>query len=101
MELFAKCSHPQAEAARAAGIYPYFHELESRQAPEVVMEGKPSEIFSRADELLSLGLDIPVTAKCARILQSRGIKIGTDFTCDDFVKQVLALRGKGGERDDE
>ena len=40
MELFAKCSHPQAEAARAAGIYPYFHELESRQAPEVVMEGK-------------------------------------------------------------
>lgn len=31
---------PQAEAARAAGIYPYFHELESRQAPEVVMEGK-------------------------------------------------------------
>ena len=70
-------------------------------AGKVVMEGKPSEIFSRADELLSLGLDIPVTAKCARILQSRGIKIGTDFTCDDFVKQVLALRGKGGERDDE
>ena len=27
------------DAARKEGIYPYFHELQSRQAPEVVMEG--------------------------------------------------------------
>lgn len=67
-------------------------------AGKVVMEGKPSEIFSRSEELLSLGLDIPVTAKCARILRQRGYVLDTDFTCDDFVEKVLALYGKGGER---
>lgn len=67
-------------------------------AGKVVMEGKPSEIFSRSEELLSLGLDIPVTAKCARILREKGYDIDTDFTCDDFVEKVLTLYGKGGER---
>ena len=67
-------------------------------AGKVVMEGKPSEIFSRSEELLSLGLDIPVTAKCARILKEKGYAIDTDFTCDDFVEKVLTLYGKGGER---
>lgn len=67
-------------------------------AGKVVMEGKPSEIFSRSEELLSLGLDIPVTAKCARILKEKGYAIDTDFTCNDFVEKVLTLYGKGGER---
>ena len=58
---------------------------------KVVMEDTPAEIFKRADELLALGLDIPVTAKAARLLKERGIEIETDFTCDDFIKKVLAL----------
>ena len=62
------------------------------------MEGKPSEIFSRSEELLSLGLDIPVTAKCAQLLRERGLFLNTDFTCDDFVKKVLALREKEAHR---
>ncbi|MBR6007333.1 MAG: pyridoxal phosphate-dependent aminotransferase family protein, partial [Clostridia bacterium] len=40
MDLFDKCKHELVDSAIAAGIYPYFHELESRQGPEVVMEGK-------------------------------------------------------------
>ena len=40
MDLFSKCHNPIVEEARAKDIYPYFHELESMQAPEVVMEGK-------------------------------------------------------------
>ena len=41
MDIFAKCFEPsQADEARAAGIYPYFHALESRQDTEVMMEGK-------------------------------------------------------------
>lgn len=63
-------------------------------AGKVVMCGTPAEIFSRSDELISLGLDIPVTAKCANILKQHGYVVDTDFTCDDFVKKVLALRGK-------
>ena len=39
MDLFAKYKNPLLEMARKDGIYPYFHELQSRQAPEVVMEG--------------------------------------------------------------
>ncbi len=40
-DLFAKCErYTLANEYRAKGIYPYFHALESRQAPEVMMEGK-------------------------------------------------------------
>ena len=39
MDLFAKYKNPLLDMARKDGIYPYFHELQSRQAPEVVMEG--------------------------------------------------------------
>jgi len=41
MELFQKCyNYKTVENAKAAGIYPYFHELQSRQDATVVMEGK-------------------------------------------------------------
>ena len=40
-DIFAKCGkYTLANEFRAMGIYPYFHALESRQAPEVMMEGK-------------------------------------------------------------
>jgi len=42
MDLFDKCKNSQTELAdqtMAAGIYPFFHTLETKQAPEVVMEG--------------------------------------------------------------
>ena len=59
------------------------------------MEGKPAEIFRRGEELLSLGLDVPTTARCAMLLKERGIRIDTDFTCDDFAEKVLALYAEG------
>ncbi|HWQ06820.1 MAG TPA: aminotransferase class I/II-fold pyridoxal phosphate-dependent enzyme [Feifaniaceae bacterium] len=41
MDLFEKCQRFTAvKEAREAGIYPYFHALESRQDVEVIMEGK-------------------------------------------------------------
>ena len=41
MDLFEKCSRMTAvKETREAGIYPYFHALESRQDVEVMMEGK-------------------------------------------------------------
>lgn len=41
MDIFEKCKNfTAANDARALGIYPYFHALESRQDAEVVMEGK-------------------------------------------------------------
>ena len=39
MDLFEKCDHFETlKYVRKLGIYPYFHELESRQAPIVQME---------------------------------------------------------------
>ena len=63
---------------------------------KVVMEGTPAEIFRRSDELFALGLDVPVTARCALLLRQKGIDIETDFTCDDFAGKVLALWRKEG-----
>ena len=41
MDIFEKCYKPQLQdELRENDIYPYFHYLETRQAPEVVMEGK-------------------------------------------------------------
>ena len=41
MDLFKKCEQTEwIEQVKRGGIYPYFHRLESRQGPEVVMEGK-------------------------------------------------------------
>lgn len=40
MDLFQKCyEYTTAKEAIAAGIYPYFHYLESGQDTEVIMEG--------------------------------------------------------------
>ncbi len=41
MDLFKKCqSLDKVKQAKEQGIYPYFHTLNSKQGPEVVMEGK-------------------------------------------------------------
>ena len=39
--IFAKCeNYTVARDAKEKGIYPYFHELQSKQDTEVIMEGK-------------------------------------------------------------
>lgn len=41
MDLFKKCEdYTAVREVRELGVYPYFHELESRQDVEVIMEGK-------------------------------------------------------------
>lgn len=40
MDIFQKCHFDTLDKVRQMDIYPYFHVLESRQAPVVQMEGK-------------------------------------------------------------
>ena len=41
MDIFEKCYAPSlAKELKEAGVYPYFHALQSRQDVEVQMEGK-------------------------------------------------------------
>lgn len=40
-DIFQKCfDYQDADNIKRVGLYPYFHTLESKQAPEVIMEGK-------------------------------------------------------------
>lgn len=48
IDLFEKCYKPGiADEAKARGIYPYFHALESKQDVTVIMEGKRRIMLAR------------------------------------------------------
>ncbi|MBR2956781.1 MAG: energy-coupling factor transporter ATPase, partial [Clostridia bacterium] len=46
---------------------------------EVYMDGTPREVFSRADELIAVGLDVPQATQLAKALNAEGIDIRTDI----------------------
>ncbi len=56
----------------------------------------PAELFLHAEELISLGLDIPLTAKICRALSRRGIEISCDFTTEDLIRSILACAKERG-----
>ena len=43
------------------------------------MSGTPAEVFSRHDELISMGLDVPQITRVAAELKKRGLDIGDDI----------------------
>ena len=62
----------------------------------VVMSGTPHEVFSRAEELLEVGLDVPQVTQVAMELKKRGVDIDPAvYTVEDLKKALAAL--KGGE----
>lgn len=53
----------------------------------------PAELFRHADELLNIGLDVPVPVKLAAMLKERGVNLGEGIvTPDDFVNAVKAWK---------
>lgn len=55
----------------------------------VAMDGVPSEVFSRVDEIKSLGLDVPPMAQLARELREKGISLPAGIlTVADMVKEL-------------
>ena len=61
---------------------------------KIVMTGTPREVFSRADELTALRLDVPITAKLTAALKCAGVDVNSDFTTDDFVSKVAEIYKK-------
>ena len=53
MDLFDKCNYELLNRTRELDVYPYFHVLQSRQAPVVTMEGK-REIMLGSNNYLGL-----------------------------------------------
>ena len=68
----------------------------------VISEGKvvvcdyPSKLFEREEELLSLGLDIPLTSKISSELKKPGITVHSDCTVKGFSDKITEIYG-GGE----
>ena len=62
----------------------------------ILMSGAPNEVFARAEELISAGLDVPQVTRVARALRERGLDIDPAvYTVEALKKQLLILR-KGG-----
>ena len=61
---------------------------------KLVMSGTPAEVFSRAEELIAVGLDVPQITRVARALREVGVDIGLDIYTVKFAAQRL-LSGKG------
>ena len=47
---------------------------------KIIMDGKPNEIFSRADEIRAAGLELPQCAELVMRLRKRGIELDGDCT---------------------
>jgi energy-coupling factor transport system ATP-binding protein len=62
---------------------------------EVVLCQSPAVLFTHTETLLSLGLDIPLTAKVCAALNGKGYPVNCDYTCTDFADKVIALYQDG------
>lgn len=66
------------------------------KSAHILMQGTPKEVFSRAEELLSAGLDVPQITRVAMALRERGVAIDPAvYTVEDLKHELLCLR-KGG-----
>lgn len=62
---------------------------------EIVMEGKPREIFSRVSELKKLGLDVPQMTELSEELKEAGIEITSNIlTVEEMVSALCQLKSK-------
>ena len=79
-------THSMDDAAKIADRLIVFHE------GSVAMDGTPEEVFSRQQELVGMGLDVPQSAAIADALRARGVKLPKSiYTLDSLREAVLGL----------
>ena len=60
----------------------------------VVMSGTPREVFSRAQELVDVGLDVPQVTQVAMELRRRGVEIAPAvYTVEELRRELSNLKG--------
>ena len=58
----------------------------------IVLRGKPREVFSHVDEIKKLGLDVPQVTELAHELKKDGIEISTEvLNIEEMVKEICHL----------
>ena len=83
-------SHSMEDMAR------YCDDVIVMSGSRVAMCGDRNEIFSRADELEAIGLDVPEITKLMMLLRERGIDVPSGiYTVEDAEKYLLGIYGGG------
>ena len=59
----------------------------------LAMDGTPSEVFSRARELLAMGLNIPQVTQVFLELKKLGLDVKSVYTMEQAVAEIVRLRG--------
>ena len=59
----------------------------------IAMEGTPSEVFARAEELVEMGLSIPQVTQVFLHLKKKGLDVGSVYTIEQAVEALKKLRG--------
>ena len=59
---------------------------------KLAMDGTPAEVFTRAEELLEMGLDIPDVTRVFLRLKQMGLPLEPVYTMDQAVKAIKTLK---------
>lgn len=58
---------------------------------EVYLDGKPRDVFSQAERLQSVGLDVPLTVRLRHALNSQGVKLPAVLHQEELVEELCKL----------
>ena len=84
-------SHSMSDVARLAS------RLLVMKDGTLTMDGTPAEVFSHAQELLDMGLDIPEVTRLFLKLQSTGLPVNQVYTMQQAVEELCRLK-EGADR---
>ena len=80
-------SHSMSDVARLA------QRLLVMSGSHLAMDGTPMEVFSRAQELLDMGLDIPEMTRLFLKLQQMGVPVNQVYTIEQAVAELRRIKG--------
>ena len=80
-------SHSMNDVARLAS------RLLVMSGAHLAMDGTPSEVFSHAQQLLDMGLDIPEITRVFLKLREMGLPVKQVYTMEQAVRELTRLRG--------
>ena len=60
---------------------------------KLAMDGPPSQVFTRAEELLEMGLDIPEITRVFLGLKAKGLPVEPVYTLEQAVQALTKLKG--------
>ena len=58
-----------------------------------VMDGTPAEVFTHAEELVAMGLNIPQVTQVFLRLREMGVAVNNVYTIDQAVAEIKRVRG--------